>query len=75
MFNPNQAFLLVQKVEFGPKGWKKTGFPNPNTQLSICCISHTMIFSNYYDYFGVIINNTQLSILLYFSNHDFLKLL
>jgi hypothetical protein len=32
------------------------------TQLSICCISQTMIFSNYYDYFGVIINNTQLSI-------------
>jgi len=26
------------------------------TQLSICCISQTMIFSNYYDYFGVIIN-------------------
>jgi hypothetical protein len=21
MFNPNQAFLLVQKVEFGPKGF------------------------------------------------------
>jgi uncharacterized membrane protein len=27
-----------------------------------CCISQTMIFSNYYDYFGVIILNTQLSI-------------
>jgi hypothetical protein len=36
MFNPNPAFLLVQKVEIGPKGFTLGVKPEIEKKISIC---------------------------------------